>query len=554
MRQKKSLLINKLLSRLLNLVFLEDARAEVLLAESTSAKLEYQPVLPYLVSDPRINFLKHLLEKIFSHINLLSDKNTPILPFAFRLKYLKNWIVKTDASNFLSQMSWRCQTSCIFCCQKGNPPEARIKKRISEEEIHTRLKYFDGENGYGLVGGEFLENDEVLNNPRITEILRTIRQKGYKKMIEITTGGTALTGEMIKEMVRSSPIFLIISLNSANPGTRKWLMNDPDPAIAICSLPLLKKHKIPFVVSIVTWPGLPFSDIEETISYAAKNDAYYVRLLLPGHSKFFSKRKLFSIQTHWAKAVKHFYPLSLKSPIPILVVPDMFAQYLFHEQVDAPIIIGAIKNSPAFKGGINAGDIIKEIDGKEIYSVENAYAELKNKNRVLLNIARAKSIINIELEYEKNGRYPYCYEELKDLNPFGVLLPKRFMAHEDIKDIGRYIDLYGAKRVAILASTRARPIIKYLLRKYHISSQKGINVQVAVPKNSFFGGNIDSADLLVSRDYIRAIQSLKFNPDLVLMPSSPFTRWGRDLIGELNLEIERKTGVPVEFIYNRNEA
>lgn len=526
----------------------------MLSARSTSADIEYQPILPYTVSEPRINFIKRVLENIFSHINLLPANNAFAPHFSFGLRDQNNWIVKTDVSNFLSQMSWRCRTSCIFCCQKGNPPETRIKKKLSDEEIRTRLRFFDSKNGYGLVGGEFLENDEVLNNPRIIEILSVIRQKGYKKIIEITTGGTALTKETIKGLAGAGPIFLIISLNSADPVTRKQLMNDPDPAIAIGSLPLLKKHKIPFVVSIVTWPGLPFSNIEKTIAYAAKNDAYYVRLLLPGHSKFFSKKKLFSLRSHWAKVVEHFYPLSLRSSVPVLVVPDMFAQYHFYEQVDAPLVIGAIKNSPAYRGGIKAGDLIKEIDGNKIDSVENAYAELKNKDRVFLKILRDGSIIGLELEREINGPYPYCHDEFNALNPFGVLLPKRFMSHEDIKDIGRYIDFHGARRVVILASARARPIIKYLLRKYHIPSQKGIDIQIAVPKNFFFGGNIDSADLLVSQDYIRAIKSLKYRPDLALLPASPFNRWGRDLVGGLNLEIERKTGVPVEFIYNRSEA
>ena len=61
-------------------------------------------------------------------------------------------------------------------------------------------------------------------------------------------------------------------------------------------------------------------------------------------------------------------------------------------------------------------------------------------------------------------------------------------------------------------------------------------------------------DLLVVSDYICAIEKFiseeKIQPDLVLIPTSPFhlSGWNRDLTGRVYLEIERHTKIPVALI------
>ncbi|MEA3493917.1 MAG: hypothetical protein U9R38_05980 [Candidatus Margulisiibacteriota bacterium] len=96
------------------------------------------------------------------------------------------------------------------------------------------------------------------------------------------------------------------------------------------------------------------------------------------------------------------------------------------------------------------------------------------------------------------------------------------------------------------AAPRVAPLIKHTLKKYQL------NLRVISAKNYFFGGTINSGDLLVVEDFIRNIKQAakKFNPDLIILPSSPFNLWGRDIIGRNNLDIEREIGIPVEFVYN----
>jgi hypothetical protein len=553
--KKFSTLRNKLLAGLSSLIELENEEGGLPISENSkktrsgdNQNIKYQPDQPYLISDPRITFTKNLLR-------LLLDCAKP--PFAFRLKKLKNWLVKTNIESFLSQVVWNCRVNCVFCYLKGNPPFMRLRKRISSEETETRLKYLDLKHNLGLVGPKILENTEVLHNPQIAEILREIRKKEKKKEIEVCTNGSSLDLKMVKILARAAPLFLIVSLNSADPVIRKRLMNDPHPETAIASLPLLKKHRVPFVVSIVTWPGLPFSDIERTIRYAEKNDAYAVRLCLFGYSRFFSRKKLCDAQKHWLKVVRHFHPLSRRSKVLVEVIPHIFVQNQIYERADLPRLIGAIKNSPAYNAGIKTDDLILEINEQPVDSIEEARELLIShlKQKVRIKFRRNQSTFEVEIKNRPKNCYPYLNEEMRLTTPFGIALAENEISHEDVIDIGRHISVHDAKNVLILASSRAHPFLKYTLKRYDIAGTYGAKIRIAIPRNRFFGGSIDSADLLTVEDCIQCIKEnlRRLKPDLIILPFSPFSDWGRDLTGRNVLDIEREIGVPVKFIYNYAE-
>jgi uncharacterized Fe-S cluster-containing radical SAM superfamily enzyme len=541
------------------LICLEDENGNVLSSRANSRiriskdqAIEYQPDFPYLYADPRINFLKIILRIIFSQGALINN-NLFQKPSAFRLRRHQNWLVRTPITNLLNQMTWDCKANCTFCFQQGNPPFMRIKKRISKEEIQTRLKYFDPKRNLGLMGGAYFEFDESLNNPYIREILKEIRKKDRNKMLEIVTNGIPLNLEMIKILDQAKPLLLIVSLNSADPKIRKQLMNDSCPEVAIASLPLLKKYKIPYIVSVVIWPGIPFSDIEKTIYYAEKNDAYAIRLALPGFSKFFPKNKKFNASQHETKVIKYFYPRLKKYKIPILIIPHTFVPYLM-KRIGLPRIVGTVINSPAQNYGIKPGDIIKEINGQPVDFVEEARDLLKQNlsHNIIVKIERNNDILNFKLKDAAKDCYPYEDKNLRQNAPFGFLLEEKVLSHEDIMDISRYINIYNAKYIMVLTSIRARPFLKFLLKKLNIPRKKEIKINIVTPKNKYFGGNINCLDMFVVEDFIDAIKKnmKKSKPDLVILPASPFNDWGRDLSGQINLNIERKISIPVEFIYH----
>jgi hypothetical protein len=108
-----------------------------------------------------------------------------------------------------------------------------------------------------------------------------------------------------------------------------------------------------------------------------------------------------------------------------------------------------------------------------------------------------------------------------------------------------------AKKVLLFSSILVKPVFLQLLQESSLFG--GIQIQVEVPENRYFGGNICMGDLLVVEDFIEAIKEyLDKNspPDLIVVPSSPFSlgQWRRDLEGRVYTEIQRAVGLPVALL------
>jgi hypothetical protein len=120
-----------------------------------------------------------------------------------------------------------------------------------------------------------------------------------------------------------------------------------------------------------------------------------------------------------------------------------------------------------------------------------------------------------------------------------------------LEDLKSLIKIHQARNVLLLSSRLVKPVFLQLLQESSLFG--GIQIQVEVPENRFFGGNICMGDLLVVHDFIQAIKEyLRENPapDLIIIPSSPFSlgQWGRDLEGRGFTEIERSVSVPIALL------
>jgi len=123
---------------------------------------------------------------------------------------------------------------------------------------------------------------------------------------------------------------------------------------------------------------------------------------------------------------------------------------------------------------------------------------------------------------------------------------------EDLKEI---VKARRAKRVLFLSSELVKPTFEQCLAESNLFGSGELRIDVEVPKNHFFGGNVFMGDLLVVQDFIDRVKDYVIRkghrPDLVVIPSSPFnlSQWGRDLTGRVYLDIERETGIPVELLH-----
>jgi hypothetical protein len=148
------------------------------------------------------------------------------------------------------------------------------------------------------------------------------------------------------------------------------------------------------------------------------------------------------------------------------------------------------------------------------------------------------------------GPHGYPYEPQTD-HHLGMIFMGAGFRPSLLEDLKALITNHQARNVLLLSSPLVKPVFLQLLQESSLFG--GIQIQVEVPENRYFGGNICMGDLLVVRDFIEAIREyLRKNPppDLVVIPSSPFSlgQWRRDLEGRVFTEIERSVGLPVALL------
>jgi len=510
--------------------------------------------------EPRISHLQRVLESLLSVITLESN-GKPVKVDGFRLKDLNHWLVPSagDPAEVFDHLATRCDCNCSFCYLRGNPPslaldQPRRKSEEEWEEVRTRLNYFSPAGKRALfptLGSPY----EVLSHPRALELLRELRGK-TDRPFRLSTNGNRLTRDFIGELAQLKPVYLYLSLNSSSSKRRGEIMGAASPETAIHSLPLLRERRTPFAVIIVPWP-VPskeemLSDLRETVAYADRHDAHLVEVSLPGYSRHFSPELLFDRDDVWSSVVSEIRALRREIPCPLLVKPSLYEETLHEKKFNLPAVVGVVKNSPAAHCGIQQGDLILSIGGLRVFSRPQArdLLHLHHQNHtpsLMLSIQRGKEFLDLNLLTGQHG-YPYAPETDHHLGMIFMGAGFRPSLLEDLKSL---IKIHKARNVLLLSSRLVKPVFLQLLRESSLFG--GIQIQVEVPENRYFGGNICMGDLLVVQDFIEAIREyLRKNPppDLVVIPSSPFSlgQWRRDLEGRVFTEIERSVNLPVALL------
>ncbi|MFC1864350.1 radical SAM protein [Chloroflexota bacterium] len=515
--------------------------------------------------EPRIEFINKLIESLLSVVEL-EKGGQKVDVDGFQLKNLQDWLVNTggDPGEIFEYAGSRCNCDCVFCLNKGTPPtlvSTASPKRTAEaefEEMKTRIKYFSPKAGSTLfhsLGSIY----EPMAHPHFMDVLLSLREK-TSKPFRITTNGRKLTPGVIAKLAKIKPLYLYLSLNSSSPSRRRNLMSDPEPEIAIGALPLIRKQGIPYAVGIVPWPvetiAEMLEDLSSTVSYAAEHEAHLVEVHLPGHSNFFSSKELFDTGEVWPAIVSRLRELRKKYDCPIVAMPTMYEENIYQSQKNLPEILGVVRNSPAYLSGLKRGDIILRINGLPVRNRPQArdllsiiqQGEIK-KTSLLVGRNSHTAEINLDLT-----RYSYPYFEEID-NQLGVIFMGTGLRMSYLEGLKEVIQARHAKRVLFLSSALIKPTFEHCLAESQLFGDSQLKIDIEIPKNNFFGGNIFMGDLLVVQDFIDCIQKyIRINkgirPDLVVIPSSPFnlSEWGRDLTGRVYLDIERETGVPVELL------
>jgi uncharacterized Fe-S cluster-containing radical SAM superfamily protein len=524
--------------------------------------LKYESILAYGYFTPVLSLIKHQIEGLLQVVELYT-KNTALAINGFRIKNIQQWANFYSGSlkgNLGSFSGSQCQCHCEICYAQGNPLQNIAKNHLSYHEAKTRIKYYSSKKKIGIFP-KMNEEMEPFCNPHIVDILRVARKKSPQEVFEITTNGCALTEETIKKLSTLKPIFIVLSLNSANPVIRKKVMKDPSPETAIKSVKLLQKYKIPFLGSIVAWPSIPLQDIETTVDYLSKHNAVLIRILLPGYTQYHSKSLHFNSEEHWQPIVS-LYTKLLKSSDTILHIQPS----LYWRKDLTPTIEGVFQNSPAFHAGLKREDKIIKINHERIITRGQAQATLnqlgndKKQRSILVDVERNGTRLHFKLTNKlqvTDDLYPYKpvgYTSgiFSTTWPYGIFMTQTFLLHY-ILDVEHITKQYQAKQVLIFSSLLVQPLFIEAMKimRHYVPYLQKIDVRVTIAKHQFWGGNIMIADILLVQDFIHHLHKLisnQYRPDLIIIPSSFTNVWGFDLSGHSYLEIEREFNIPVELI------
>jgi pyruvate-formate lyase-activating enzyme len=514
---------------------------------------------PLNLYEPRLGYIQRLLASLLEVVEL-EAAGQKVRPDRFRLKNLASWLVPMGgATDVLAHASSRCNLHCRFCYNAGTSPLLKPWARDPEleyEEIRLRTAHYVPSSGLGIFPN-MGSPCESLAHPRALEILQGLRNK-TDELIRVSSNGSTLARETIERLAELQPIYLDVSLNSASAERRAWLMGDPHPETTYQALPLLKEAGLPYGVVIVPWPfpsrKAMLEDLARTVALAAAHDPAVIQISLPGYTRAKCDRPLFPHPEVWEELREKTLALRETVDCPLVLRPGLFEEYQTPEAVREARVIGVVRGSPLARAGLEPGDRILKVNGLP--------ARGRTQARVLLATLAGSDLASAALLVDRRGKSFGLTVKLKDHGyPYtpasgtllGAVFPSAGIPASWFEELRRVILEHGAKKVLLLTSALVRPC----LERYGCEAglPADVAVDLRVPENRYFGGNIFMGDLLVVQDFIQAVEAYlaepgQSRPDLVLVPSSPFglSGWGRDLEGRTHLEIERRLAIPAALV------
>jgi hypothetical protein len=508
----------------------------------------YLSISDFARTAPRLELVARLLRSLLTRFRPLKE-GCPLRPDGFRLRKLSDWAMPHGggAAPMLELLSSPCRVSCSFCYHLGNPPGVGgTRQDVTWDEIVTRLRYF--RTGRQLPSRNLSDVDEVFTHPRCFDVLDALFADGPRVVVANTNGST-LTESVVARLAGYQWVLVNLSLTSSDPVVRRSQMHDTRPGVAIGSLDRLDRHKVPYSVSIVAWPPIGLDDLERTIRFCDSHLPAHIRVYFPGATRFFP-RPPDNAETYWLEVLSLVKELRPELSTPLTLDLQKYEEVLLEQWGTEPRVLGTVRNSPARALGLGWGDVITRVGERTVFFRDQLKAVFDASYRsglegVSLEWSRDGDCVQATLGPASAGSYPYG-----PFYPMGGLVVSDGISTAHLAYVARLVQTHQAREVLLLSSRLMEPLARNLLRAWQLLPP-GTKVTVVPVPNSFFGGNVFVGDLLVVADYVRLLRSWvarNGGPDLVLIPSSPFTDWGRDLVGQSHLEISRATGLPVELI------
>jgi len=369
------------------------------------------------------------------------------------------------------------------------------------------------------------------------EILEAVRRRFPEKPIALTTNGSLLDEKAAYRLAGLMPVEVTLSLNSSNPSIRRAVMGIRGPDLGPSAVRHLEDAGVPFHGSIVAVPQAGIEDLEETILFLESQGAMTVRVFLPGFTCLAASSA--AVSPGWEEEVRRrvlrlterreqgsrTYP-----PVPITVEPPSLSGL-------DPVVEGVIRDGPAARAGLRAGDMVSAVNGTKPRSRVDAFRMLKQAEDPEVHLIRRGgrgSSVPISLRLRKGAGE----------SPGAVMY--RDLDMSQVEEAERAVRRARAKRPLFVTSELACRVVRAGLA----SIERSWESRVVVARNRFFGGTIACAGLLTVSDMLEALRE-RDDPDadLVVVPSAAFDRRGTDLTGRSYMDISIAFGgVGIELV------
>ncbi len=437
---------------------------------------------------------------------------------------LQRLLVEAVRHHNVLPLTGRCNLSCLFCSHRYNPPDTRAYSfgPLSAERLSELAAYLDP--GKKIIIGESatrLREGEPLTHPRFMDLLKELRARYPKTMIQVTTNGTLLRDQVIAELANLQPLELILSVNSISSEGRKQLMGDPDPENIIRLIDLLAEKQINFHGSVVAMTRLVgFADLRQTLLYLDRKGAKSIRLLMPGFTRL-ADPDLISREDDSRRVYQMVEELQQVFSAPLLPEPPLINGL-------QPLVAGVIRESAAESAGFKSGDLILAVGGQVPFSRVDAYDLLTERENPTVRVRRDQQILTLTIlkaVHESSGA-ALSY----DLDP------------RQLQQVRVSMDRQG-KNLMLLSFPA--------LKRWQIAGKlRGLNDLIMLPVQSqWFGGTINCAGLLTVSDFQAALDGVEDLQDYrkILLPAVAFDRSGNDLRGFHYLTLNSQ-GIPMQLI------
>ncbi|MEU2611431.1 radical SAM protein [Micromonospora sp. NPDC007271] len=474
----------------------------------------------------------------------------------FTLRHLSGWLIDSEChpSEIYEYLARVCNVACQFCYLFGNPDDlavARGKKVIAQDEIDTRLRYFDVTGGQTLFKSQW-EINEFLVDPKLPQVLRTLRAATDKEFYFITNGSPLLP-RVIDLLDEVRPVTLVISTNTIDAPLRQQVMNErrTQTETALSCLERLSELEIPFGLSFVATPEFPVERLEEALAKIEPLRPAMVRVNLPGFTRAHPYNLPADMERRWEQSARDIAGLRERYRTPIVIIPSAFeANTLFADPHEARIA-GAVPGSPAAHAGFQPGDVVEKIGMFTISSraqIQSLVMTLRRPAAVV--VRRGDHRIELTLDPDAPTQYPYTGHLIgKYVVPYGLVVAPS-LSLGDARVIDHAIETTGAQRPWLLTSRLMEVQARSFMARW--LPERSEMIHYVVVANEYLGGNIQVLDMATVGDLHRAIrldiERLGTRPDLILLPGTGFNQEGRDIAGRHWGDLERALRIPVRLL------